>query len=91
MKREILEFLRRNDPSYADILRRGLEHERENASNPHYLGWAWHEVQAYPARLVKLVVNGVTKVGFKSNSTTCYRLVDPQATEQALMELGSRP
>jgi hypothetical protein len=47
-------------------------------------GWEWHEVQAYPANLVKLVVHGVLKVTHKSNRSTMYLLVDRQAVKKAL-------
>ena len=36
------------------------------------------------AQLVKLVIVGITKVNFKSNSSTNYLLVDRQMIEQVL-------
>ncbi len=81
--REIAEFLREN-PKYRDILQRAIEAEEKNAESPHYLGWEWYDVRAYPAQLVKLVIAGITNVHFKSNSSTNYLLVDRDATRQAL-------
>jgi len=81
--REITEFLNQN-PKYREILLRAIETEEKNIQNPHYLGWEWYDVRAYPAQLVKLVIAGITKVNFKSNSSTNYLLVDRKTTEQAL-------
>ncbi len=80
---EIAKFLREN-PKYRDILERAVQVEEANVKNPHWLGWEWHEVRAYPAQLVKLVIGGITNVNFKSNRATCYLLVDRQSVKQAL-------
>ena len=80
---EIAEFLKEN-PKYRQVLQRAIEAEEKNAQNPHYLGWEWYDVRAYPAQLVKLVIAGITNVNFRSNSSTNYLLVDRQATKQVL-------
>lgn len=80
---EIAEFLKEN-PKYREVLQRAIEAEEKNAQNPHYLGWEWYDVRAYPAQLVKLVIAGITNVNFKSNSSTNYVLVDRQAAKQVL-------
>ena len=80
---EIEQFLKGN-PKYSEILQRAIEAEEKNAQNPHYLGWEWYDVRAYPAHLVKLVIAGITNVNFKSNSSTNYLLVDREATKKAL-------
>ena len=80
---QIVDFLKQN-PKYREILQRAIEHEEKNAENAHYLGWEWYDARAYPAHLVKLVIAGITNVNFKSNSATCYLLVDRQATKEAL-------
>lgn len=79
----IVKFLKDN-PKYRDILQRAIEAEENNTKNQLYLGWEWYDVRAYPAQLVKLVITGITNVNFKSNSATCYLLVDRQVTKQAL-------
>lgn len=74
------------DPKYAAILRKAVEVE-ERLDKDQYRaghGWEWHEVQAYPASLVKLVVAGVLRVTFKSNRSTMYLLVDRQTVKRAL-------
>jgi hypothetical protein len=81
----IVGFLNDN-PKYRGILRRAIEAEEKNAQNQAYLGREWHNVRAYPAQLVKLVIAGITNVNFKANSAACYLLVDRKATKQALKE-----
>jgi hypothetical protein len=80
---EIEQFLKKN-PKYYDILQKAIQAEEKNMGNPHYLGWEWYDVRAYPAQLVKLVITGIANVNFKSNSSTNYLLADRQATKQAL-------
>lgn len=80
---EIAKFLKEN-PKYREILQRAIEVEEKHMNERHWLGWEWHEVRAYPAHLVKLVIAGVIKVNFKSNSSTNYLLVDQQAVKHAL-------
>ncbi len=72
------------DPKYHDILQRAVEVEEQNANREHWLGWEWHDVRAYPASLMKLVVAGLISVTFKSNSSTTYRLVNRKAVKEAL-------
>lgn len=83
LNQEIIRFLKEN-PKYREILQRAIEVEEGNVQNPHYLGWEWYHVRAYPAQLVKLVIAGIANVNFKSNSSTNYLLVDREATKQAI-------
>lgn len=83
LPQEITEFLKEN-PKYQEILQRAIDTEEKNIQNPHYLGWEWYDVRAYPAQLVKLVIAGITTVNFKSNSSTNYLLADRLATKEAL-------
>lgn len=59
------------DPVKREVLRRAKRWERENPSAE---GWAWYHVQAYPATLMSLVVEGEISVVKKSNSGKLYRL-----------------
>jgi hypothetical protein len=79
----LTEFIRRN-PDYAPILERAVLHEDQNSASPHYLGWEWYDVEAYPARLMYLVVNGLARVNFKSRRSTCYLLKDRDAVREGL-------
>lgn len=80
---EVAKFLKEN-PKYREILQRAIEAEEKHANERHWLGWEWYEVRAYPAHLVKLVIAGVIRVNFKSNSSTNYLLVDRQTIKKAL-------
>ncbi len=79
---ELVEFLRQN-PKHREILQRAIEVEEGNP-RPEWLGWEWYQVRAYPAQLVKLVVAGIIKVNFKSQSSTHYLVMDREATKKAL-------
>ena len=79
---DVARFLKEN-PKYRPILERAVEAEEKN-TNPHWLGWRWHEARAYPAQIVKLVIEGIARVNFESNSSTNYLLVNRQAVKQAV-------
>ena len=85
---EISAFLREHS-EYVKTLRRAVEHEEQNATNPHYLGWEWYDVETLGAKLQRLVTNGIIKVNFKSRSSTCYLLKDRNAAKEALKRLAS--
>ena len=80
---DLAEYLRAN-PKAIPVLRAALDAEDSHAAEPTYLGWEWYEVRAYPATLVKLVVDGIISVNFKSNSSTCYLLRDPDSIKRQL-------
>lgn len=75
-------------PKYREVLERAIEVEEKHQKDPNWLGWEWHEVRAYPAQLVKMVIEGVIKVNFKSNSSTTYLIVDKKLTTEALAKLS---
>ncbi len=79
------EYLAAN-PKVVGVLSAAVSREESRATDPNYLGWEWYDVRAYPATLMKLVVDGLIRVNFKSNSATCYLLGDLAATKQALAE-----
>jgi len=66
------------------VLRAAVEQEEAGAADKHYLGWEWDKVRAYPASLMRLVVDGVIRVNYRSNAYTSYMLVDRAAAKQAL-------
>ncbi len=88
IKKKIVELIRER-PQYARILVKAVEIE-ENPRNDFVAkyGWEWHEVQAMPAHLTKLVGEGILKIGYKSRRYTHYKLTDLQKTKEALKELG---
>jgi hypothetical protein len=82
---EVAAFLSKN-PKYRAIVERALEVEEGN-ENPHWLGWKWHDVRAYPAQIVRLVIEGIAKVNFDSNSSTNYLLVDRDNIKRGLAKI----
>jgi hypothetical protein len=82
---DVTQFLNAN-PKYFEILERAIVADEALDKDPlrATLGWAWSDVQAYPASLVRLVVSGIIRVQYKSNSGTMYRIVDRQAVKEAL-------
>lgn len=84
-KFETLECLNRH-PEYVNVLKLAVEHEERNAGNEHYLGWAWSDVRAYAATINKLIVDGLVRVSYDSANFTNYKLVDLEATEEALKD-----
>jgi hypothetical protein len=72
------------NPKYREIVQRAIEIEDQRSQDQNWLGWEWHEVRAYPASLVKLVIAGIIRITFKSNSSTTYRVVDLRAIKEGL-------
>mgnify|MGYP000403801914 CR=1 FL=1 len=75
----------RERPDYITILKQAIQVE-ENPPNDavREFGWEWHDVHAHPAKLTKLVSEGLVKVTYKSRRYTHYRLVDKDAIKKAL-------
>lgn len=80
---KIRSFLIKN-PRFIEILKRAVEHEEANSKNPHYLGWEWSDVRAYPAELMKLVREGIINIKYKSRRYTNYVLADREAVKNVL-------
>lgn len=80
---KIRAFLAEN-PRFIEVLKRAVEHEEANSKNPHYLGWEWSDVRAYPAELMKLVREGIVNIKYKSRRYTNYVLADREAVKNAL-------
>lgn len=81
---EIANFFEKH-PKYRAIVERAVEVE-EGKKDPHWLGWKWHDVRAYPAQIVRLVVEGIVKVNFESNSSTNYLLVNRESIKKGLAQ-----
>lgn len=87
---EIMAFLRKR-PEYVKTLKKAVEHEERNASNPHYLGWEWYDVETFGTKLQRLVVDGIAKINFKSRSSTCYLLQDLKDVKAAFQVTKNKP
>jgi len=79
----ILRYLTEH-PNYVGILKRAVEVEEAHAEDGYWLGWSWDMVRAYPATIHKLIVDGLVKVSYNSAKFTNYKLVDLEATKEAL-------
>jgi len=80
---DVLEYLEEH-PEYEKLLKLAVKHEEENAAKEGYLGWDWSSVRAYPATINKLIIDGLVRKTYDSASFTNYRLVNLQATKEAL-------
>jgi hypothetical protein len=73
-------------PNAVAVLSAAIGEETAHAGESTYLGWTWYDVRAYPATLMRLVVDGIIRVNFKSNSQTCYLLTDREGARAALAQ-----
>jgi hypothetical protein len=71
-------------PQYRKTLEMAISNEEQNTDNQRYLGWTWFDVETHPAKLVRLVTEGIVRVNFRSNSSTHYMLKERQAAKTAL-------
>lgn len=71
-------------PEFLKTLKLAIEKEDENVAKDTYLGWQWFDVETHPVKLIKLVTEGIVKVNFKSNSSTCYKLKDKEDVRKVL-------
>ena len=80
---ELAGFLKEN-PDYTEILVLALEQEAAHDEDENYLGWRWDDVRAANHQIKKLIIEGITKISYRSRSDTRYRLVDMQAAMLAV-------
>ena len=67
-----------------DILNAAINIEDENEVAYEWRGFEWWELPAKPQTLKMLVLKKILKISYKTSSRTFYRLVDREATEEAL-------
>lgn len=84
-----LHRLLREQPEYRGILEKAIKFEENPPSDfARKYGWEWYDVAGHPARLTKLVSEGVLKVTYKSRRYTHYKLTDCDAVRRALRTAG---
>jgi len=71
-------------PEYVKVLRLAINHEDSAANVPNYQGWQWHDVQAHPTKLIRLVTEGIAKICWRTRNSTCYLLRDSDAVRKAI-------
>lgn len=81
---EIRKFLDGHSPEYRHIVEEAIRQEELHSRDPDFLGWEWHEVRAFPPRLVQLVVAGIIRMTSKTKRHTRYLLTDQTAASEAL-------
>jgi len=69
---------------YRKTLELAVQDEEQHENEPHYLGWAWYNVETHPSKLMRLVTEGIVRINFKSNSSTNYKLKDRDAVKKSL-------
>lgn len=75
----VAQFLERF-PEFNKTLRLAVVYE-ENAAIP-LRGWRWHDVETHPTKLIRLVTDGIARVGLKTRGATYYLLRDRDAVKQ---------
>lgn len=77
----VRDFLERF-PEFSKTLRLAVVYE-ENAVTP-LQGWRWHDVETHPTKLIRLVTDGIARVGLKTRGATYYLLRDREAIKRIL-------
>jgi hypothetical protein len=72
-------------PEYRKVL--GLALINEESNNPlNYQGWRWHDVEMHPTRLIRLVVEGISRISERSRQGTYYLLKDSGLVRKVLRD-----
>jgi CRISPR/Cas system-associated exonuclease Cas4 (RecB family) len=59
-------------------------HEESAEGEMNYRGWQWSDVEVHPTKLMRLVIEGISKVSAKTRHSTYYLLRDKDAVKRAL-------
>lgn len=88
MEAQIVEFLEKN-PKYVEVIKNALEYEQANPDDE--FGFVWSDiVGGNPARLNKLVTEGVLRITYRTRTSCHYKLVDQEATRRVLRLLEDK-
>jgi hypothetical protein len=75
-------------PDYLALVRKCVEAHHRERRKEYSLGFEWHDVGAWPAKLLRLATEyEVLEVTYKSNSATCYMVRDIEGVEKALKDI----
>jgi len=72
-------------PGYQKTLRLAVVHEESGEGEVDYRGWQWSDVEVHPTKLMRFVIEGISKVNVKTRHSTYYLLRDRNAVKKALM------
>jgi CRISPR/Cas system-associated exonuclease Cas4 (RecB family) len=71
-------------PEHKKTLTLALVHEESGEGEMNYRGWQWRDVDVHPSKLMRLVIEGISKVNVKTRHSTYYLLRDRAAVKRAL-------
>jgi len=71
-------------PEHQKTLKLALVHEESAEDEVNYRGWQWSDVEVHPTKLMRLVIEGISKVNVKTRHSTHYLLRDRNAVKKAL-------
>ncbi len=71
-------------PEHRKTLRLALVHEESGEGESHYRGWQWSDVEVHQTKLLRLVIEGISKISVKTRHSTYYLLRDRKAVKNAL-------
>jgi len=75
----VQQFLERF-PEFNKTLRLAVVYE-DTAGTP-LRGWRWYDVETHPTKLIRLVTDGIARVGLKTRGATYYLLRDRDAVRK---------
>jgi hypothetical protein len=71
-------------PEYRKTLRLAVTHEESVMNHLGYQGWQWHDVETHPTKLIRLVTEGISRIGLRTRQATYYILRDRDAVKRVL-------
>ena len=71
-------------PDYRKALWLAARSEEEGLGSPSYQGWQWSDVEMHPTRVLKLVIEGIAKIGMRTRRATYYLLKEPNLVKTVL-------
>jgi hypothetical protein len=61
-----------------------LVHEESGERERNYRGWQWSDVDIHQTKLLRLVIEGISRINVKTRHSTFYLLRDKIAVKNAL-------
>ncbi|HEV2120732.1 MAG TPA: hypothetical protein VGS11_11620 [Candidatus Bathyarchaeia archaeon] len=71
-------------PEHQKTLKLAMVHEKSGEDEADYRGWQWSDVEVHPTKLMRLVIEGISKVSLKTRHSTYYLLRDRNAVKKVL-------
>jgi CRISPR/Cas system-associated exonuclease Cas4 (RecB family) len=71
-------------PEHSKTLRLAVVHEESGQAEIDYRGWQWSDVEVHPTKLMRFVIEGISKVNLKTRHSTYYLLRDRNTVKKVL-------